>query len=104
MLLADAFLHLRELGADCVGINCVNGPDSMVELLRRMPTLDQPLAAYPNAGYPKCVDERFIYHMTPDDCAKTAREMVAEGAKLIGGCCGISPRHVAAISAAIADL
>jgi methionine synthase / methylenetetrahydrofolate reductase (NADH) len=104
MPLTGAFARLREIGADIVGVNCMNGPHDMVQLLQRIPALDQPLAAYPNAGYPKCVDERFIYNVTPDDCAKAAREMVAEGAKLIGGYCGTSPRHVAAISAAIADL
>jgi homocysteine S-methyltransferase len=104
MLLVDAFARLREIGADIVGVNCMNGPHEMVQLLQRVPVPDQPVAAYPNAGYPKCTDGRFIYHTAPDHFAKAAREMVAEGARLIGGCCGTNPRHVAAMSAAIADL
>jgi len=61
-------------------------------------------AAYPNSGYPKYTNGRFIYHAAPDYFAQAAREMVAEGALLIGGCCGTNPRIVAAISKAIAEL
>jgi methionine synthase I (cobalamin-dependent) len=104
MLLVDAFVRLRKIGADIVGVNCMNGPHGMVELLQRVPVSNQLLAAYPNAGCPKYTDGRFIYHTAPDYFARAAREMVAEGARLIGGCCGTNPRHVAAISAAIADL
>jgi methionine synthase I (cobalamin-dependent)/5,10-methylenetetrahydrofolate reductase len=103
MLLVDAFARLRELGAIIVGVNCMNGPHGMVQLLQRIPA-GELLAAYPNAGYPKYTDGRFIYHTAPDYFAKSAREMVAEGARLIGGCCGTNPKHIAAISAAIADL
>jgi methionine synthase / methylenetetrahydrofolate reductase(NADPH) len=62
------------------------------------------LAAYPNAGYPKYTDGRFIYHAAPDYLSQATREMVAEGARLIGGCCGTNPRTIAAISKAIAEL
>jgi methionine synthase / methylenetetrahydrofolate reductase(NADPH) len=62
------------------------------------------LAAYPNSGYPKYTDGRFIYNAAPDYFAQAAREMVAEGARLIGCCCGTNPRTVATISKAIAEL
>src|SRR6267378_7386086 len=79
------------------------GPHVTVQLLQRIP-IDGLLAAYPNAGYPKYTDGRFIYHAAPDYFAQAAREMVAEGARLIGGCCGTNPRTVAAISKAIENL
>jgi methionine synthase I (cobalamin-dependent) len=104
MLLVDAFARLREIGADIVGVNCMNAPHEMVQLLQRVPVSGQLLAAYPNAGHPKYTGGRFIYHTTPDYFAKAARQMVVEGARLIGGCCGTNPRHVAAMSTAIADL
>ena len=104
MLLTDAFARLREIGADIVGVNCTNGPNAMVQLLQRIPALDQPFAAYPNAGYPKSSAGRLIYQTTPDHFAKAARELVAQGVRLIGGCCGTNPRHVAAMAAAIAEL
>src|SRR5438132_3095073 len=85
------------------GVNCMNGPHPTVHLLQRIP-LDGLLAAYPNSGCPKYTDGRFIYHAAPDYFAQVARGMVAEGARLIGGCCGTNPRTVAAISKAIAGL
>jgi len=101
--IVDAFRKLRGLGAEITGINCMNGPHATVQLLQRIP-IGGLLAAYPNAGYPKYTDGRFIYHAAPDYFARAAREMVAEGARLIGGCCGTNPRTIAAISKAIADL
>jgi len=98
-----AFSRLRGLGAQITGVNCMNGPRATVQLLQRIP-IDGLLAAYPNSGYPKYTDGRFIYHAAPDYFAQAAREMVAEGARLIGGCCGTNPRTVAAISKAIAEL
>jgi methionine synthase / methylenetetrahydrofolate reductase(NADPH) len=98
-----AFSRLRGLGAQITGVNCMNGPRATVQLLQRIP-IDGLLAAYPNSGYPKYSDGRFIYHAAPDYFAQAAREMVAEGARLIGGCCGTNPRTVAAISKAIAEL
>lgn len=103
MLLVDAFERVRKLGAEIVGANCMNGPHGMVQLLQRIPAGDL-LAAYPNAGYPKYTDGRFLYHTAPEYFANSAREMVAEGARLVGGCCGTNPQHIAAIAKAIADL
>jgi methionine synthase / methylenetetrahydrofolate reductase(NADPH) len=98
--IVDAFRKLRGLGAQITGVNCMNGPHATVQLLQRIP-LDGLLAAYPNSGYPKYTDGRFIYHAAPDYFAQAAHEMVAEGARLIGG---TNPRTVAAISKAIAEL
>jgi len=101
--IVDAFRKLRGLGAQVTGVNCMNGPHATVQLLQRIP-LDGLLAAYPNSGYRKYTDGRFIYHAAPDYFAQAARGMVAEGARLIGCCCGTNPRTVAAISKAIAEL
>jgi methionine synthase I (cobalamin-dependent) len=103
MLLTDAFTKLRELKAQIVGVNCMNEPHGTVQLLQRVPQ-EGPLSAYPNAGFPKYHEGRLIYNTTPDDFAQSAREMVALGARLIGGCCGTKPTHVAAIAAAIAKV
>ena len=103
MLLVDAFEKLYELGAKIVGVNCMNGPHGMVQLLERLPAKDL-FSVYPNAGQPKYYEGRFIYDTAPDYFARSARELVAEGARLIGGCCGTNPMHVASIAAAIAEL
>jgi methionine synthase I (cobalamin-dependent)/5,10-methylenetetrahydrofolate reductase len=103
MPIVEAFTKLRAAGAAVTGVNCMNGPHATVQLLQRIP-LDGLLAAFPNSGYPKYTDGRFIYHAAPDYFAKAAREMVAEGTRLIGGCCGTNPRTIAAIATAVADL
>ncbi|MBA2743738.1 MAG: homocysteine S-methyltransferase family protein, partial [Chthoniobacterales bacterium] len=103
MPVVEAFGKLREAGAGIVGLNCMNGPHGMVQLLERIP-LDYPLAAYANAGYPKYHEGRFIYHTAPEYFAQAAREMVAQGVRLIGGCCGTNPTHIRAIADAIAQL
>ncbi|MGI8436899.1 MAG: homocysteine S-methyltransferase family protein, partial [Chthoniobacterales bacterium] len=101
--LVEAFVRLRSAGAQMVGVNCMNGPRGMVQLLERVPA-DYLLAAYANAGYPMYHEGRFIYQTAPEYFAQSAREMVAQGARLIGGCCGTNPTHVRAIAEAIAEL
>ena len=103
LTLVEAFRKLRALGADVVGVNCLNGPQAMVHLLERLP-LEFLLSAYPNAGYPQYHDGRFLYYTSPGYFSTMAREMAAQGARLIGGCCGTTPRTIAAIAAALADL
>ena len=101
----EAIARLREAGADIVGVNCLNGPHAMLRLLEHVPaTPDQFLAAYPNAGYPRYKDGRFLYPTAPDYFAEAARGLVAAGARLVGGCCGTTPAQLAAMSAAIKDL
>ena len=103
LTLVEAFRKLTALGADVVGVNCLNGPQATVHLLERIP-LEFLLSAYPNAGYPKYHEGRFIYYPAPDYFSKMAREMVAQGARLVGGCCGTTPRTIAAMAAALAGL
>lgn len=104
MVLADAFAKLRGLGARIMGANCMNGPTAMLQLLQHLAPIEHVLAAYPSAGDPEFQDGRFVYHTAPADFAQAARKLVAQGARLIGGCCGTNPGHIAVIAAAIADL
>jgi len=101
--LVEAFQKLTALGADIVGINCLNGPQASVHLLERVP-LEFILSAYPNAGYPKYHEGRFIYYTSPDYFARLARELVAQGARLVGGCCGTNPRTIGAIAQTLSEL
>ncbi len=103
LTLVEAFGKLTAGGADIVGVNCLNGPQAMVHLLERIP-LDFLLSAYPNAGYPKYHEGRFIYYTAPDYFGKMAREMATQGARLIGGCCGTTPRTIAAMAAVLAEM
>src|SRR6266567_236781 len=101
--LADAFARCHDMGAKIVGANCLNGPRAMVQLFEKLAAGDL-LAAYPNAGYPRYTEGRYVYPTAPDYFAKAAREMAAQGARLIGGCCGTTPAHIAAVAKALVDL
>jgi homocysteine S-methyltransferase len=103
LLLEEAFAKMRPLGAEIVGVNCMNEPRRTAKLLRCCPT-EYVLAAYPSAGEPNEQEGRLIYQSTPNDFAQSARELAAQGARLIGGCCGTTPAHIAALSSAIANL
>lgn len=101
--LVEAFEKLRALGADVVGVNCVNGPQAMLRLYERIPA-EGLLSAYPNAGYPRYHDGRFLYATAPAYFAQAARDLAGQGARLIGGCCGIGPDGIAAMVEALAGL
>ncbi len=91
-------LRLSDAGADAVGVNCGDGPAQGLRLLREMARVEGlKLVAQPNAGVPKLVKRRVVYTTTAEDLAEYARRFVAEGAAMVGGCCGTSPRHIAAI-------
>jgi homocysteine S-methyltransferase len=102
MPLVDAFARCHELGAEVVGANCLNGPHAMVQLLEKLPAGDL-LAAYPNAGYPRNTEGHYVYPTAPDYFANAALEMAAQGARLIGGCCGTTPAHIAAVAEALRE-
>ncbi|QHT61834.1 bifunctional homocysteine S-methyltransferase/methylenetetrahydrofolate reductase [Paenibacillus lycopersici] len=97
-----AFERLRLEGADVVGFNCRSGPNG---ILRAIDTLSGdlrlPLSVYPNAGIPDYVDGKYIYGTTPEYFAQYARTFADRGARIIGGCCGTTPEHIAAIAAAL---
>ncbi len=79
-------------GADILGFNCV-GVDAMLQLFEKNAGF---VSAFPNAGYPATT--------TPEEFARGARELVSHGARLVGGCCGIGPRHIAAMVDALGVL
>ena len=101
--IVQAFRELIRLGANVVGINCVTGPHAMLRILRRIP-IEFPISAFPNAGHPRYQEGRFFYNAAPEYFADAAKQFVAQGARLIGGCCGIGPEHIRAMAKAIAGL
>lgn len=90
---------LAEWGADVIGLNCSVGPAIMLEAIERMAQVtDRPLCAQPNAGMPRVVGDRKIYLTSPDYMATYALRMIDAGARFVGGCCGTTPEHIAAIA------
>ena len=103
LMIEEAFEKLRAEDADIVGANCLNGPQAMLRLFEKIPAGGL-LSAYPNAGYPKYHEGRFLYYTTPGYFAESARKLAQQGARLIGGCCGIGPQHIAAMVPALKGL
>ncbi len=100
----QAVTALRGWGADAVGGNCGNGPDELITVIERMHVADPDaiLVAKSNAGMPELVDMRAVYLSKPETMAAAAVVMRAAGARIIGGCCGNTPEHLAAITARLA--
>jgi homocysteine S-methyltransferase len=95
---------LSTLPIDLMGANCGIGPQSAYDAIRQMSASGgRSLAAMPNAGAPSRRDGRFVYFSTPEYFAEYARRFVEAGVRLLGGCCGTTPAHVAAMRAAIED-
>ncbi len=91
------------LGADVAGINCSLGPQPVLEVIEQMSaTASIRLSAMPNAGLPRFVDGRLLYPSTPDYFAEYTRKLVEAGANIVGGCCGTTPEHTAAMREALA--
>ena len=93
---------LPGLGADAVGINCSSGPDQMGSVVRMMKRAapDTPIAAKPNAGLPTILETgEAVYSMGPADFARHMQALKADGARLLGGCCGTEPAYIAALRA-----
>ncbi len=103
--LQDAFARMRAQGAEVVGVNCLQGPQATVRVLQHIEVKPGDLlSAFPNAGYPRYVEGRFLYNPDPAYFARVARELVAQGARLVGGCCGTGPAQIAAMAEAIRGL
>jgi methionine synthase / methylenetetrahydrofolate reductase(NADPH) len=102
MLLTDAFARLRDQGATIMGVNCLNDPQEMIALLDLLPA-EYLLAVYPAAGQPQPGDGAVTYEVTSEQFAGSVRELVARGARLLGGCCGTTPQHICALAKAIGD-
>lgn len=91
-----------EAGADIVGANCGNGIANMIEITKEMraavPTT--PILVHANAGMPVYEDGNTVFKETPADMAGRVCELVKAGANIIGGCCGTTPEHIAAMGKA----
>jgi len=98
-----AATRLVESGAAALGGNCGNGPDEMLAAIGKMSAAAPGaiLVAKSNAGVPEFVDGATVYRATPDMMAQSAVQMRAAGARIIGGCCGTTPEHIAAMARAI---
>ncbi|GAC1414626.1 MAG: bifunctional homocysteine S-methyltransferase/methylenetetrahydrofolate reductase [Actinomycetota bacterium] len=93
---------LASLGVDVLGVNCSEGPEQVLRLLAAMRPFANgiPLAGQPNAGGPARMSGRLLYPATAEYFADFARDAIAAGIAIIGGCCGTGPAHVKAMASA----
>ncbi len=100
----DACAGLTGNGASAVGGNCGNGSAEVLAVVSRMHAVappGTPIVAKANAGVPTLAGDRAAYPGTPADSAEYARAARDAGASLIGGCCGTTPEHLAAMRDAL---
>ncbi|WP_314214931.1 methionine synthase [Pseudarthrobacter equi] len=94
-----ALTALEPLGVDAIGLNCATGPDEMSEHLRHLSKQSTvAIACMPNAGLPVLGPNGAHYPLTPSELATAHEQFVREfGLGLVGGCCGTTPEHLAAV-------
>lgn len=96
---AKVAVALHEAGADVIGVNCSGGPAQLLRILREMRRA-APEARFwvkPNAGWPEHVGGRVMYAAAPEYFRDYTLEFWKAGANVIGGCCGTTPEHIAAM-------
>ena len=86
---------------DAVGLNCVSAPGAMRALVQQLGNAGLPLSVMPNAGYPVVARAQVRYQGKPEYFARELSRLAAEGVRILGGCCGTTPQHIAALRTAL---
>ncbi|HUS81651.1 MAG TPA: bifunctional homocysteine S-methyltransferase/methylenetetrahydrofolate reductase [Dehalococcoidia bacterium] len=98
----EVALVLRDLGANVIGVNCVSGPQLALDIVKKLAAAKPAkLSAQPNAGQPQVRQQTIIYPGTPQSFGEYVGKMVEAGASIVGGCCGTTPEHIAAMNQAL---
>ena len=96
---AEVAQKLLASGADVVGMNCGQGPDRAIVIIREMrAATDAPLVAYPNAGLPVTTGDRVTYELGPEAMAREYPALLDAGCNIVGSCCGSTPEHIRLIA------
>lgn len=93
--------HFSALGAAAIGANCGTTLENMEKIVQEYAAAGVVIWAKPNAGLPTLINGVATYDVTPAQMADFARRYVALGARVVGGCCGSTPEHIAAIAQAV---
>lgn len=101
----DALKQLVEYGADIVGLNCHHGPHHMQRSFSHIELPDKAfLSCYPNASLLDIENSEFKYSDNAQYFGDVAQELINEGVRLIGGCCGTTPEHIRYIKTSVKNL
>ncbi|HTX79346.1 MAG TPA: homocysteine S-methyltransferase family protein [Longilinea sp.] len=87
-------------GADVIGANCGNGIANMIEITKQMRAAapNTPILIHANAGAPVLEDGKTVFKETPEYMASRVKELIEADVSIIGGCCGTTPEHIAAMA------
>ncbi|TWT45313.1 Methionine synthase [Phycisphaerae bacterium RAS1] len=88
---------------DVIGLNCATGPQEMSEHVRFLArSSSRPISVLPNAGLPQLVNGQPYFPLSAEELARWLKEFVeTDGVRIVGGCCGTTPAHLAAVVAAL---
>ncbi len=96
---------LEGMGADMIGVNCSLGPDKLIPVVKEyLKYSSTPVLFKPNAGLPSVKDGVTVYDIQPPEFAALMKEALALGVRAVGGCCGTTPEHIAALSKLTRDM
>lgn len=96
---------LANLGVDIIATNCSAGPEQLREVAERLVAASPvPVLVQPNAGLPELVEGKTVFRLPPAAFAELTAPMAALGVRLLGGCCGTTPDHIAALRKAVETL
>lgn len=93
---------MQNMGVDVVGTNCSLGPDQMLPVVQELlGVCECPVMAEPNAGLPELRGNETVFPLGPEDFAQKTAPFAHLGARILGGCCGTTPAHLAALAQAL---
>jgi 5-methyltetrahydrofolate--homocysteine methyltransferase len=100
---SEMIKRYKAMGAVLVGANCGTSLDNMEKVAQEYALAEPgfPLWIKPNAGLPRMQEGSTVYDVTPEQMGGFARKYVELGARVVGGCCGNTPEHIAAIAASV---
>jgi 5-methyltetrahydrofolate--homocysteine methyltransferase len=100
---AEMIKRYKGMGATLVGANCGTSLENMEKVAQEYAVAEPgfPLWIKPNAGLPRLVDGNTVFDVTPEQMGEFAVKYVSLGARIVGGCCGNTPEHIAAMVNAV---
>jgi 5-methyltetrahydrofolate--homocysteine methyltransferase len=99
-----AMIIMQSLGASAVGTNCGAGPDSLLEIVKKMKQVAKvPVIAKPNGGIPRSVNGKTRYDTDPESFVKGFKPLLDAGASVVGGCCGTDGKFIRGLKGLLKD-
>jgi 5-methyltetrahydrofolate--homocysteine methyltransferase len=98
-------LTVQGLGVDALGLNCSLGPTEMESVINKILEIsDIPVMVQPNAGIPCVCNGKTEYKVTPSEFAECMKRFAEKGARVLGGCCGTTDKHIKLVSESLKDI